>query len=57
MLTKLRARVKALGIVKVTESLGYRSVRTIQKWLNDGKIPSCAKAKVQKYLEEEAWQF
>jgi len=51
MLTKLRERVKALGIVTVTAALGYRSVRTIQKWLSDGKIPSCAKAKVRIYIE------
>jgi hypothetical protein len=50
MLRKLKAKIKELGLPRVTADLGYKSTMTIYTWLKKKKIPDLAKSRVEEYL-------
>ena len=52
MLRELKKVIKAKGIVKVADDLGYRSLNTINLWIKNKKIPDTATERVKKYLSK-----
>jgi hypothetical protein len=53
MLAKLKKLIKLVGLTKVTNELGYRSVTTINKWFKNNEIPAIAQEKVRAYLSSK----
>jgi len=51
MLRKLKAKIKKLGLPRVTADLGYKSTMTVTTWIRNNKIPDLAKSRVEEYLK------